>query len=297
MVMAEGKFIHIQWQILLTDMMKTAHNPAFQQRPETIQVGGMHQAPDIFSLTVRHALMGIALLLQQTVARVFISGHQRDIIGYRLTHKLSQGLGVSVFNDLGYHLASSRHSPNNGHLSGGASAFSPFGFMSVLVFAADKGFVDLNFTLQGARSATHSSPPPVTHIPGGPVIRSRIFPKDDTVQLQGTHALFGHQHEVAHFKPKFQGNLGVLKDGVGQHRKPISVASPTAHVFTGPMKRLGMKVIDFFMVLATRTGHTLRPAHLNQELLTGVFGGELFVEVTDGLHGKVLSLRSCHELV
>ena len=130
----------------------------------------------------------------------------------------------------------------------------------------------------------------MAHIPGGPIVRSRVFSKNDSVHLQGADSLLGHQHEIAHLKPGLKRNLGVLKDGTGEDREAVAILSTTVSVLANPMKQAGLQAINFFLGAAARTLNPVRPAHVGQNLFAGVHGVELAIKGIKGFHGVTYEL-------
>src|SRR5262249_47193352 len=51
-VMPERKFRHIQGQIVFAHLVVAAHNAAFEQRPEPLNILRVDVAPDILALTM-----------------------------------------------------------------------------------------------------------------------------------------------------------------------------------------------------------------------------------------------------
>src|SRR5437899_241174 len=89
-VMPEGKFVEIEWQIVLRHFMECPHDAAFDERPEAIKVIGMDVAVDVFAHGVAHDLVR-ETCVQHAIAWVFIRGDQIDLLRDCLMNKPRQG--------------------------------------------------------------------------------------------------------------------------------------------------------------------------------------------------------------
>ena len=266
--------------------MKIPHYSPLEHGPEAINIRGMDRSSHVLAFAMLHGLVRIAAFFQQAISSVLISGNERHIIGYSLSDKGIESGGIGVLDDLGDDIPFTRNCADHSNFTSSTNAaFHPFGAVPVLVLAAHKSFVHLDFAIEGRNVTIHGRSPAVAHIPSGPVIRSRILSEDDTVHLQSTHAFFCNQHQVANLKPDFERNLGVLKYGAGHDRETVAIPSTTVMVSAQPMKWAGThQAIDFLFAVASRALHTFRPTHLNQVLLAGIFTVELGIKCDDGFH-------------
>lgn len=127
----------------------------------------------------------------------------------------------------------------------------------------------------------------MAHIPSGAVIRAGIFPEDHPMQLQGTDAFLGNEHQVAYFEPLDKRYFGSLENGVSKEREAVAVLPSTSDILTNPMKRFRRQMVDAILPMTPWALNARWPTRRNQKGFAGIFSGELFVKGVDGFHDSV----------
>lgn len=107
----------------------------------------------------------------------------------------------------------------------------------------------------------------MAHIPSGPICPTA----DNALNLKSAHTLLARQHQVDNLKPRLQGIVRILEDGLRNHGKAVAVAIATTLTFADPViwtalyrKHLG--------IITAWTRDAIRPTTFLQECLAGVFG-------------------------
>ena len=286
-VVPERKFVDVQWQIFLTDMVKTADNTALQERPEAVNMGSMDVAAHVLALAMAYELMR-KYVFQQSVAAMFVSRNQGDFIADRFPHETIQGFCVGVLNDLGDDVSLAGDSANDRNLASSAAAWGSFVFVAVLVFSADVGLIHLDFSAQLQGISSHRSTESMTHIPRSVIVGTGIFAKDHAMDLQGADSFLADEHQVSHFEPQLQRNLCILKDGAGNDREAVAISPATVLILTDPVERAGLERIDLLAV-APWTADPGRPPHFSEVLFAGFFIRKLAVKSVNGLHALCIT--------
>src|SRR5271169_4862918 len=132
----------------------------------------------------------------------------------------------------------------------------------VLVFATDESFIDLHNASELGFRLDHRGADFVAHAPSRPVTAEAHKPHD----LEGTHALFGREHEMGDLEPVPQRLIRVLEDGPGDAGKPIAVLSAG---FALPVEWARPQRIDLH-IAAAGAKHAIRPPAGHQIGLAGV---------------------------
>jgi len=266
-------------------MMKTAHNPAFQERPERVNAGSMNLAAHILAGTVSDRLM-IVVFVKQTIAGVLIGRYERHVIRDRRTNETIKSEGVGILNDLCDDHSLAGDSADHGNLAG--SPWVAYALRAVFVFPlpADKGFINFDFASKRRDIiALHRGSPAHAHIPACVIVRAGVFPKDHPMHLQGADSLFGDQHEITDLEPEFERDFSILKNGFRNHGETIAVAPAAIFALTEPVKRPRLESVNLFAVTARAT-NAARPPHVGKKLSASLFGRELGIEGINCFHGS-----------
>lgn len=93
-VMTELELRKIQRKIIFAHVMEGSDNSALQERPEAIQIGGVHFTANVLASGVSHAFMRIAHFVQAAVGERFICCDQIDLVADCLTDKAIQSARV-----------------------------------------------------------------------------------------------------------------------------------------------------------------------------------------------------------
>ncbi len=76
-VEATTKFVHVQRQVFLADLVVAPHNASFEQAPKAFDCVGMSRADDVFLPAVANDVM-IHVLAQQPITGMFVGRDQLD---------------------------------------------------------------------------------------------------------------------------------------------------------------------------------------------------------------------------
>jgi hypothetical protein len=290
-IMAIRKLRQVQWQIGFADIVKRADHATLQQAPKAIKVRGMNVPAHVFPLHMIHRLMW-ELALQSTITVGLIGGDQRDAFTHRLPNKVAQRHTIGALNDLADYIALASDSTDHPYFTATdpwlVSALAP---MAVLVLASDIGFIHFDFAHElGKSSVLHRRTNAVAHIPS----RSIVPTPDLAMDLQSADSLFALRHQVDDLKPSSERIVGIFKHGLADHGEPIAVPSATLFRLADPMKRLGLQLVDFF-ILTARTLHAVRPTLFCEELLARFFSREAIHQVGNGHRGLGHGVLCCWE--
>ena len=269
-VMPERELGQVQRQVFFAHLVKGADHAPLEQAPERFQVVRMHVPAHILFLGVIDRLME-ERPAQAVIAGMFIGRHQRDFIADGLTHKVAHRDPVRRLNHLTDHVPFAGDRADHRGL---AAVVLPLAFflvpMLVRVFAANIGFIYFHFAQQLRKASVfHGRPNAMAHIPGRPVVAG----PDLTMDLQGADALLALGHQVNDLEPGPKRIVGVLENGLADHGEAVAVPSAALFAFADPVKRLALEGVDL-LILATRALYAVRPAHIGQELLAGLFHRE-----------------------
>ena|SRR6266851_1821558 len=75
-VVPPRKFVQVQRQILLGDVMKTSHDAALEQTPKRFDIVRVDNPSHVFALPVTHGCVRQATRLEQPITRVFVGSDQ-----------------------------------------------------------------------------------------------------------------------------------------------------------------------------------------------------------------------------
>ena len=252
----------------------------------------MDIAAHIFTLGMIDRLMR-KFTLQSGISHMLIGGYQRHAFTHSLPNKIAQRLAIRVFDDLADRVALAGDRADDPDLtSGDTSQARPLTPMTILVLAADVGFVNFNLAYQFPKtSVLHRRSNAMAHVPGGLISPA----PDHSLNLQGADSLLTLKHHVDDLKPLGERAVRVLKNRLADDRETIAVSSAARFSFADPMKRAGLQCIHF-LIVAARTLHAIRPASFLQVLFTGSFRREAihgFGKCEFGFHGLTsVMLRS-----
>jgi len=271
-VVAPLEFRDVERQIFGADMVEATHNAALQQRPEAIDCLGMDQSAHIFTAPVADGLMR-ELWRETDVAAMFVSGDKADFLRHGHPDEMAHGPHVRFAQHASHDVALPLNGTDDDFLAAAASAGSLFIPMSVLVLAADIGFINLDDTHQLAKlGVDQSRANAVAHVVCGRVGAEAHHAMD----LQRGNTLLAGQHEVDHTEPLAHPDIGILENCPDQYGEAIT--SDLGALSALPVKRTISDGRDFLIPAAWAT-NTIRPAASNQICLAGIVGREQFVEL------------------
>lgn len=272
------KLGQIQRQISLAHIVERAHDAPLEQTPEAIQVRGMDIPAHVFPRDMVDGFM----LWKSTPSKVsiaarFIGGDKGDSIGHSLLDELGQRLGAHVLHDLGHDVAFSSNGSNDGHLAlrtGHILVSVPH--VTILLLAADERFIDFDFAHEFVEAAAlHRRSDAMAHIPG----RAVVAASDLAMDLQGTHALLALQHQVNNLEPGPKRIVGILENRFGNDGEPVAVWSAAVLRLADPVKRTALQLV-YFVRVAARAFHAIRPAKILQVFFAGVLSRKLLHQLS-----------------
>lgn len=290
-IVAIAKLREIQRQIVFAHLVIGADHATLQEAPKAVQVRRMDVPAHIFPALMTHRFMREALVLEASIAGVFICGNQRHVFADCVSDEALQGLRAHLLNDLRYDVPFASNRPNHRNLVMWAmparAALSSHGDMLVLKLSAYIRLVYFNLAHQLAETAVlHSCSDTMAHIPG----RSIGSTPDNPLNLQGAHAFLAGQHEVDDLKPGLQGVIRVLEDGLGDDGKAVAVPASAILRLADPVKRAALDG-KHLLIVATRAAHNaVFPSALLQELLTVRFSFEGVHQLGECLFHRLASL-------
>lgn len=263
-IVTERKLSQVQGQVVFGDIMERPHDAPLQERPETFNVIRMHLAPHVFASAMTDGLVREPRV-QGVIGLVFVSGDQIDALRDGLPDKAIQRRNLRVFDDLRHDVAFSGNRSDHGDFAFRATTAATLRPMAVLIFAADKGFVNLHCSGELRKlPAVHRGPYPMAQIPRRPVVPA----SDLAVNLHGANALFALRHQVDDLEPCAKWVVGVLENGLAHDRKPVPVLTAAIFVLADPME--GPRLEGIYLLITTaRTAHAVGPALFLQILFTG----------------------------
>jgi hypothetical protein len=261
----ELELCEVERQILLADVMVGSDHAALEQAPEVFQVISVNFAAYIFTLTMCHKFVLIALSVQVAIPFVFIGRDQINLIAHGLADESVQGSSVCIFDDLANHVALAANRADYTDLPGMGRA-APAVLLtlfpvSIFLFAAKKRLVNLDDPHQLLELRVfHCGAQPMAHVPSRLV---RPAP-DLALNLESANALLGIEHLPEHFKPDLQREFGVLTDRPASDAEAIVFAR-----LAEPMKRPRVQLVDRGIAAFRTAYNAVPPTVFHQELFAG----------------------------
>jgi hypothetical protein len=270
-VIPKFEFCDVQWQTFTTDFVKTAHNAALQERPETVDSLSVDNAVNVLPGSVADGLM----LLKPLVSAVFIGGDQTDFVRNRFANETIQGFHIGVFDDAGNERSLALDRADDRGLSGTASSGSALIPMAVFVLSADVGFVNFNNAHELAEVwICEASANTVAEIEGGRIGAGPHHSMD----LKGGNSLLAGQHQIDDLEPSLKLDLRVVKDGFGCDGKLIPASFGAFRAL--PTEALVGDGVNVF-VPAARATDAIGPAARDKIVSASVVGREQLLELAN----------------
>jgi len=172
---------------------------------------------------------------------------------------------VSASIDMRRHAGSNVAAASNRVLDGrpGDAAGSGFIRMAVLVLTTDQGLIDLGDAHQFAELGISQPCPDATRHVERRLIAAEAH---DPLNLQAADAFLAGEHQVNDLEPLPQTDVGILKNRIDQHGKPV--AARLGAVGTLPVKRARADGRNL-LVATSRASNAIRPAPSSQVRLAG----------------------------
>ena len=99
-VEAPRKFVQVERQIFLADVVIAGDDPALQQRPEILNRVSMNISAHVFA-ALRDRGVLIACFLQMSVFRVFVRSYQRHFVRNRFAHEFPEAYRIRRLQSFG----------------------------------------------------------------------------------------------------------------------------------------------------------------------------------------------------
>src|SRR6266852_6599937 len=96
-IVAEFEFSDVQRQVFAADLVKAAHDAAFQERPKAVDRLSVHDAINILPSGMAHKAM-VIVFPEVGIAGVLIGSDQAHLFGDGLTNKNVKCLGIGAVN-------------------------------------------------------------------------------------------------------------------------------------------------------------------------------------------------------
>ncbi len=280
-VVTELKLREVQGQILLAYVVKTAHDAALEQAPERFDVVGVDLAPHVLASRVRYGVVLITYRFQVVIAAMLVCCDQINLVAHGSAHETIQGGRISVLDHLADDVAFATDSADHRGFATHAGDVLLFVPVTILVFAADAGFVDFNDTHKLLEiGIIHCRTQAMAHIPRGAVVAA----SDLTLNLKRADSLFGIEYLPENLEPSLQWIVRVFENGSRNYGEPIGVAAPASDIRALPFPRQ-FNLVDVIWLAATRAFNlAVRPTTLHQELLAGVVRRKGHHQFSEGHH-------------
>lgn len=275
-VISELKLRDVQRHIFGTDLMITADNSAFEDRPETFNRVRMNGTDNVLMGAVHDRL--VRVFGQSFVSGIFIRREKADFVRDGFAHEWQVLLGDGLQN-ASDNISFAADSANDRRLgfSHVVMAVTPFAVVFVRVLAADESFVHLDNAAKFLNGLDESGADFVAHVQCG-FVRAETH---HALDLKGANSLLAGEHQVSDFEPVAQWLVRVLEDGPGDVREAITSTLDGLAFVALPLERHGLHLKDVD-VAATWAIHAIRPAPRAEINLAGLFIWEESLELRDG---------------
>jgi len=256
------KFGEIQRQIFLADVVVCADDSTLQKTPKVIDIRGMNLAAHILARAVANELVRI-IGSQIHVTVGFIGRDQINSVADGLAHESVQRAFIGALDHPANHVTLAADCADDWSLACGATSdIRALVGVFVLFFSAHERLVYFDDAHQLLKfGIVHRGAQAMAHEPSGAVRAASDHPMD----LQGTDALLGSEHQVQNLEPDQQFVIRILENRAADERETVVFAG-LAEPVEGPRVQL----IDGG-IAATRTLHAIRPAMFHQVSLAGQF--------------------------
>ena len=262
-VVAPLELSDVKRKILAADLVVTAHDAAFQERPETIDSRGMYCAVDVFASGVIDGLM-VEQCIQPVISLVFIAGDKANLFGDCLADESVQDFRAIVRNDASHDVTTALHGSSDYRLGNKATLVA----MLVHIGPADIGFVNLDDSHKFAELGIgQTGADAMAHI-----VRGRVGTEPHcAMDLQSRDTFLRGQHHVNDLEPSTHPDVRILENRSDQNGKTIAASLGAFAAL--PMKRFVGDGVNVG-VIAARAMRTCGPAARDQVRLAGVIGWE-----------------------
>jgi hypothetical protein len=272
-VLPELKFIQVEREIFLADIVIRPDDSALEQSPEAFDIVGVNFTANVLALAVVHGFMADATP-QVVVALILIGRDTRGLFVDGMADESGQRARIGLPDDPADNVAFALDRADHVNLAVAdliavfirsfsfALLTGLFGPMAVAVFPADIGLVHFNDPHKLLEAVIlHTSAEPMANIPGG--MQGRRIAKEDAANLAGRNTFLTLQHRVEHLEPCFERDVCILKHSPDQNRKAIGRFMEIGFVSAEPIKGPCRAFIDLG-IAATWALRAGRPAPQGQ---------------------------------
>lgn len=299
--MPPRKFVQVQRQIFLRDVVIGANDATLEQGPKGFDALSVNLATHVLALAMAHNFT-THVRIKQPIAGVFVGCDQLHFVSADFTDETIQCRGVGVLDHLTDNIALPADSANHCCLAGRtARAWNLLIPVAVTIFAANERFIDFDLAHQVRKlivlqhRADTMADVESSLVGGGPAIFLKL-----ALNLKGTHTLLALAHEVNNLKPNRQRVIGVLEYCGDQWRETIAVfliangflavrASPFLAALADPIPSAGFQP-EHLVIAAARALHPRRPPQTGEQFHALVLGTELFMKLSEAQHKQTLHL-------
>src|SRR5260221_10722660 len=116
MIEAPRKFVEIQRPVFLADVVISAHNPAFEQRPKRLNVVRVDIAAYVFATSMMDGFMPHAAT-EIVVFLLFVGRHERDLIADDLANEAATRSRIRFADHLADYVALTFNRADDANLS------------------------------------------------------------------------------------------------------------------------------------------------------------------------------------
>ena len=221
-VIPELKLGHIERHVFSADLVESADDTAFEDRPEAFNRIRVNRADDVFASGVVDDAKRI-ILGEASIAGPLIRAEQAHFVRDDFVDEAGESRGTDVLNHATDGIALAANSANNGRLAGTDTASPATAAtlvpMPVLGKTAHEGLIDFDNAAELLKFLSGKrGPDPMGHIPSG-----FVRPKPHVaIDLKRAHSLLAGEHQVNDFEPRAQRLIRVFKDRSGDMREAIT---------------------------------------------------------------------------
>src|SRR5208282_994647 len=236
MVVAKLKLRDVQREVFSADPVIRSHDPALDERPETIDCLRVNRANHVLTFAVINCPKW-KLFAEAVISCIVIAAKQINFSRNGLADKPIESGAFNVLNHARDDVALAGHSASDWSLARVAEPTFAASLirMTITVLPADPSFVDLDnpheLTKFGVNQGATNA---MAHIPSG-AVRTEAHV---AMNLECANSLLARQHKVNDAEPLPKINLCVLKDRSRDVRKTVCASFSAIWAFPMPFARL-----------------------------------------------------------
>src|SRR5437867_1423619 len=120
-VVPEAELVEVEREIAARDLVVRPHDAALDERPEAIEMRGVHLASDILPLGMVHGLMLVAELSEAHIAAMLVRRDERYGRRHGPLHEVVHRNAGHAIHHLAHDVALAGDGPDDGHLAAGCA--------------------------------------------------------------------------------------------------------------------------------------------------------------------------------